>query len=93
MVICIMCHNPDTWHDFSQVKITMNKLQNKIKIINSKPTWKQSCQCHLGKVVAVSPGNNCAFLNCEQSCQYHLATIAPVSLGNNRDSVTWEQLC
>ena len=36
--------------------VPKNKLQNKIQITKSKPTWKQSCQCHLGTSVPVYLG-------------------------------------
>ena len=85
-----MCHNPDTWHNCSQVKLTS---EDTIQIKKSKSTWEQSCQCHLRTIVPVSIWKNRASLTWEQPCHCHLGTIAAVSLGNNRASVTWEQSC
>ena len=53
--------------------VPKNKLQNKIQITKtknkSKPTWKQSCQCHLGTNVPLLLGDNRASVTWEQVCQ------------------------
>ena len=49
--------------------VPKSKLQNKIQITKSKPTWKQSCQCHLGTTVPVLLGDNRASVTWEQVCQ------------------------
>ena len=84
-----MCHNPGTWHNCTQVKLTSEgscqrtNCKTKYKLETQNPlgknranvTWKHLCQCHLGTIVPVSLGNNRA-----------------VSLGNNCASLTWERL-
>ena len=88
-----MCHNSGTWYDSSQVKFTMNKIQSNVQIRKSKPTWEQSRQSYLAKVVPVSLGNNCASHIWEQSCQSHLETNVPTSLRNNYFILTSVQPC
>ena len=101
----IMCHNPGTWQNCSQVKLTSEEscqrtnCKTKYKLESQNPlgnnrasvTWEQLCQFHLGTIVPVSLRNNPSSLTWEQTRQYHLRTIVPVSLENNPASLTWEQ--
>ena len=86
----IMCHNPGTWHNCSQVKLTS---EESCKRTNCKTKYKLESQNPLG--------NNRAYVIWENLCQCHfetivpvsLGTIVPVSLGKNRASLAWEQSC
>ena len=97
-IVEIMCHNPGTWHNCSQVKLTSKERCQRTKC-KTNHTWKQSCKSHLGTIVSVLLGNNRASLAQEQLYQSHLGTTLPFPLGNNYDSVTssnsasltWEQ--
>ena len=53
----------------------------------------QSHQSHLGTIMPVLLGNNCASLISGPLRQTHWGAIASLSLGNNRASLTWEKLC
>ena len=102
-----MCHNPGTWHNCSEVKLTSEescqRTNCKIKYKFESPntirnnyanvTWKQLRQCHLQIIVLASLGNNRTSFTWEQSCQSHLRTTVPVSLGNICSSLTSEQSC
>ena len=46
-------------------------------------TWGQSCQFHLGTIVAVSFGNNRGSVTWVQLCQFHLGAILPVQFGKD----------
>ena len=90
-----MCHNPGTWHNCTQVKLTSErscqrtncKLKYKLESQNphrnnrANVTWEQLCQCHLGTIVPVSFRNNRASFTWEISCQPHLGTVVPSRLG------------
>ena len=72
-----MCHNPGTWHNSSQVKLTSEEwcqrtnCKTKCKLESQNPLW-----------------NNRASLTWEHLCQSYLGSIVPVSLGNNDFSET-----
>ena len=103
----IKCHNPGTWHNFSQEKLTSGEscqrtnCKREYKLESQNPlgnkcaslTWEQSFQWHLGTIVPVSPGNSCTSLTWKQLCQSNLGTIVSVSIGNYCASLTWERLC
>ena len=103
----IMCHNPGTWHDFSQVKLTSEEscqwanYKTKYKLESKNPlgnnctslTWEQLCQSHLGTIVPVSLRNNPAILTLEQLCQSHLGTMVPVSLGKQSYQSHLRNIC
>ena len=92
-----MCHNPGTWHNCTQVKLTS---EGSCQRTNCKTKYKLETQNPLGNNVPMSLGNICASVTWEQLCQSHLGTIVPsrlgitvpVSLGNDFTSVTLEQL-
>ena len=102
-----MCHNPGTWHNSSQVKLTSEEscqrtnCKAKYKLESQNPlenngvsvTWEQSYHCHLWKVVPMSLENNGANVTWEKSWQVHWGIIVFLSLGYSRASVTWVQLC
>ena len=91
-----MCHNPGTWHNCPQVKLTS---EESCQRTNCKTNYKLENQIHfgtivpvsLGTIVPVSHGNNRPSVTWEQSCQLHLGTIVPISFGNNHATVTWER--
>ena len=85
----IVCHNPGTWHNCSQVKLTSEESRQRT---NCKTKYKLKNQNSLGNNRAASLGNNRATLTWEQSCQCHLGISVSVSLGSNCASFNWEQL-
>ena len=99
-----MCHNPGTWHNFHQVKLTNEEsclrtnCKRKYKLESQNPlggnrgslTRVQLCQSHLGTIVPLTIGNNRASLTWEKPYKCLLGTIVPVSLGNSCASLTCE---
>ena len=88
-----MCHNPGTWHNSSQVKLTT---EESCQSTNCKAKYKNNCeqllcQSHLGTIVPVSLGNNFASFSWDQLCQCLSGAVKPVSLGDNFASVTCVQ--
>ena len=97
-----MYHNPHTWHNCSQVKLTGEescqrtnckikcKLESQSPLGNNRAsaTWEESCQYHLGTIVSVSFQSNRTRLTWRKSLQSRLGTIVQVSLGNNCTNVT-----
>lgn len=91
-----MCHNPGTWYDSPQVKLTMNKIQSNDKSESQNPLgnnrvsliWQKLSHCHLETIVPVTFGNNYASLTWKQMCQPHLEIIISSSLVYNRANLT-----
>ena len=96
-----MRHNPGTWHNCSQVKLTSEELcqgtncKTKYKLENEYPlgnnpdgvTWEQWCLSHLGTNVPMSLGSNFASVSWPQLCLSNLRKIVPVPLEDNHVSV------
>ena len=75
-----MCHNTGTWHNSSQVKLTIEESWQRT---NCKTNYKLESQNPLG--------SKRARITWDQSCQCRLGNIVRVSLGNNSVSFTWER--